>query len=212
MILLSEMAWRRAEPIYRNILGHPFIQGLMDGTLEQEIFNFYIIQDMYYLEQYAKCMTLIAQRIYPEYQEIFINYAKDTEQEYINVRSYYVGNSDVQPEIGDVAINYSNFILSACESSDIAVSVAAILPCFWVYNEVGNYLNENALIVDNKYSPWISAYSSQEFDASLAQVIDIFNNLGSYANISIIDQMLDTYYNGTLYEYGFWNEAYHVIS
>lgn len=36
--------WRSIEGIYAEILAHPFLQGLTDGTLSEESFRFYVLQ------------------------------------------------------------------------------------------------------------------------------------------------------------------------
>lgn len=36
--------WRSIEDIYAEILAHPFLQGLTDGTLSEESFRFYVLQ------------------------------------------------------------------------------------------------------------------------------------------------------------------------
>lgn len=44
--------WSRIEGnIYRKILAHPFITGLQDGSLPENSFRHYIIQDALYLRQ-----------------------------------------------------------------------------------------------------------------------------------------------------------------
>ena len=46
--------WRSIENIYAQILAHPFLRGLTDGTLSEERFRFYILQDAFYLREYAR--------------------------------------------------------------------------------------------------------------------------------------------------------------
>jgi len=35
--------WRSIESIYAEILAHPFLRGLTDGTLSEEHFRFYVL-------------------------------------------------------------------------------------------------------------------------------------------------------------------------
>ncbi len=37
--------WRSIEDIYREVLDHPFLRGLTDGTLPEENFKHYVLQD-----------------------------------------------------------------------------------------------------------------------------------------------------------------------
>ena len=36
--------WRSIEDVYAQILAHPFLTGLTDGTLAEECFRFYVLQ------------------------------------------------------------------------------------------------------------------------------------------------------------------------
>lgn len=37
--------WHSIEDIYAEIVDHPFLRGLADGTLPEESFRFYVLQD-----------------------------------------------------------------------------------------------------------------------------------------------------------------------
>jgi thiaminase (transcriptional activator TenA) len=39
--------WRSIEGVYAEILAHPFLTGLTDGTLAEERFRFYVLQDAF---------------------------------------------------------------------------------------------------------------------------------------------------------------------
>ena len=54
--------WRSIENIYAQILAHPFLRGLTDGTLSEERFRFYILQDAFYLREYARALSLAGVR------------------------------------------------------------------------------------------------------------------------------------------------------
>ncbi|WP_168464597.1 thiaminase II/PqqC family protein [Wolbachia endosymbiont of Ctenocephalides felis wCfeT] len=49
MVKLSEIAWRKSEHVYQDIINHPFNQELMNGTLSREKFCYYVEQDSFYV-------------------------------------------------------------------------------------------------------------------------------------------------------------------
>ena len=55
----TESLWLSIGNIYGKILKHPFIQGLTDGSLDEESFRFYVIQDALYLRDYARGLALL---------------------------------------------------------------------------------------------------------------------------------------------------------
>src|SRR3712207_7432367 len=54
--------WQSIENIYSEILAHPFLRGLTDGTLTEERFVFYVLQDAVYLREYARALSLTGVR------------------------------------------------------------------------------------------------------------------------------------------------------
>jgi len=54
--------WRSIENVYAEILAHPFLTGLTDGTLAEERFRFYVLQDALYLREYARALSLAGVR------------------------------------------------------------------------------------------------------------------------------------------------------
>ena len=52
----------RADGLYQAMLGHPFVTGIGDGSLEVERFKHFIRQDYLYLVQYARTLALAAAR------------------------------------------------------------------------------------------------------------------------------------------------------
>src|ERR1700757_3134488 len=58
----SSQLWASISDIYDAILAHPFITGLTDGTLPEESFAFYVIQDALYLRDYARALAAVGSR------------------------------------------------------------------------------------------------------------------------------------------------------
>src|SRR5262245_45692387 len=54
----SAEAWARNLPLYEKILAMPFNAELAAGTLTQERFRHYMIQDAHYLEGFARALSL----------------------------------------------------------------------------------------------------------------------------------------------------------
>ena len=50
----TESLWVSVGDIYDKILRHPFILELTEGTLDEEAFRFYVVQDALYLKDYAR--------------------------------------------------------------------------------------------------------------------------------------------------------------
>jgi len=59
---LTEELWSAITGSYDAIIVHPFITRLADGSLPQESFAFYVLQDALYLQDYARALAAVASR------------------------------------------------------------------------------------------------------------------------------------------------------
>ena len=56
----SALLWDDISDIYAAISAHPFLTGLTDGSLPEESFAFYVVQDALYLRDYARALAAVA--------------------------------------------------------------------------------------------------------------------------------------------------------
>ena len=47
---------------YAAILEHPFLAGLTDGRLDPDAFAHYLVQDVYYLHDFARALTVVGSK------------------------------------------------------------------------------------------------------------------------------------------------------
>ena len=55
----TDSLWSSISRVYEKILAHPFLRGLTDGTLSEESFRYYVIQDAHYLRHFARGLALL---------------------------------------------------------------------------------------------------------------------------------------------------------
>ena len=53
----SEQLQQEAQPIWKAIFEHPFLQAIKDGSLPLEAFRYYLTQDYLYLEGFARTVA-----------------------------------------------------------------------------------------------------------------------------------------------------------
>ena len=75
----TQNLWEQVKPIYKKILEHPFIKELGTGTLDINIFKYYIEQDSLYLVDYARALSVLSAKSGNiEYILQFSQFAADT--------------------------------------------------------------------------------------------------------------------------------------
>ena len=93
-------------------------------------------------------------------------------------------------------------------TSSVAVILASVLPCFWIYQEVGAYILKHQNKEDNIYQAWIDTYGSSEYEKVVQDVIVICNKHEKNASKDEKDQMLQAFYKASQMEWLFWDSAY----
>lgn len=209
----SEQAWEKVKPIYDKILAMPFNQELSKGTLAKEKFIFYLAQDAYYLLEFGRTLSTISGRV--QDAELVMAYAEFSMGAIFAERSlhesYFVEfglDSEVKPS--PATLLYTNYILTQAAYASVEVAAAAVLPCFWIYKAVGDYIFAQQKGADNVYKRWIDMYAGIEFAAAVAQAIAITDALAEKASEETKQKMLHAFEMATRLEWMFWDSAYEM--
>ena len=209
----STKTWEQIQPIYQKIIGMPFIQELMDGTLPLEKFQFYIAQDSHYLEHFGRSLSVIAARM-PDIKDLlaFIRFAEGAiVVENALHESYFkdfnlVDKGIMQP----TCHHYVHFLKSTASLENVEVAVAAVLPCFWIYKEVGDYIYKQQQSDNNPYQKWINTYGGEEFGTIVQQAIAICDDIASGCTAAQQQSMTKAFITSSQLEFQFWDSAYHI--
>ena len=152
----SQQAWNAADHIYKEIIRHPFVLQLADGTLPREVFERYIGQDSLYLGVYCRVLSHLASRLpQADMTEAFLGFAQDGVAVEKALHSLYINERPI--EMSPSCLLYTSTLMAQAYET-VEVEAAAILPCFWVYLKVGQHIAAT-MKPDNPYSDWIATYS-----------------------------------------------------
>jgi thiaminase/transcriptional activator TenA len=209
----SKSTWEQIEPIYQRIIGMPFIKELMAGNLEKEKFRFYIAQDSTYLKHFGKALALIAARAdRVEDSLAFISFAENAIMvENALHESYFKefgvkDHGDAQP----ACHHYIHFLKSTAALEAIEVGMAAVLPCFWIYKAVGDYILQHQSGGNNPYQKWIDTYGGEEFARAVAQAIAICDRAAEASTEKTRTEMTAAFVTASRLEFDFWDGAYQL--
>jgi len=209
-------AWQRGAPLYAAILELPFNRELAAGTLSRERFAFYMLQDAHYLTYFARALAVTAARA-PD-NEALIQFAGSAKAAVVVERALHEGffrDFGIAPaeaaatEPSPTCAHYTHYLLALAHNAPYEVSVAALLPCFWIYWEVGKHLLEVAR-PDNAYQAWIDTYADEAFADGVRQVIAISDRVATEATPAIRDQMHRAFRRAAQLEWMFWDSAYRL--
>ncbi len=212
----SRQLWESNQDIYGAILEHPFLTGLADGTLKKEAFAFYMIQDAHYLREFARALSLTAAKAPREDWAVLLNtHAADAlryeRQLHESVFSEYGISADQvqRTEPAPEAFGYTSFLVANAFRGSFAESLSALLPCYWIYWEVGKELKKRGS-KNPVYQRWIDAYSAEGYGDSVKAVLAIIDQVGQSASPAERAVMQDHFRRTARYEWMFWDSAYHL--
>src|SRR5262244_1485281 len=169
--------WQAIAPIYSAILRHPFVKGLTDGSLPAESFRFYAVQDALYLRDFARALSLAAARAPRDEWIIMFNEhaANALRVERALHESFFheFGLTSAQVAATPLAptnLAYTSYLLAVAGTAPFHEGIAALLPCYWIYWEVGKALEQKGS-PDPLYTRWIGTYASDEFGSVVEAVL-----------------------------------------
>lgn len=207
----SDSAWEAARPVYEKILEHPFVRALADGTLSAERFRFYLRQDALYLDGYARRLAHIAARLgRKEHTEAFLRFAADgIAVERALHEQFLGGEHPASEEISPACLLYTS-VLESQATAPVEVEAAAVLPCFVVYQRVGEAIHAQQQGTENPYRQWIETYADPAFAASTAEATAICDALADAAGDGTRRRMTDIFVRCTRMEWLFWESAWQL--
>ncbi|WP_043625358.1 TenA family protein [Nonomuraea candida] len=205
--------WLRTADLMKAIHEHPFVLALGDGTLDADRFGFYMVQDARYLEAFSKALATASVRADDPDEAAF--WASSAHTALAAERQLHAGYVE---ELGaDAAglptsptcLAYSSFLQATALSAPYPVIAAAVLPCFWIYQDVGTALLERAGGTDgHPYGKWISTYADPDFAASVERAKAIADRLAAAADAGTREAMDRAYGRAAAYEWMFWDSAW----
>jgi len=206
--------WREIIPIYKSIIFHPFIKGLTDGSLREESFKFYVIQDALYLREFARSLSIAAAKapeddwiiMFNEHSAGALKVERALHDSFF--RDFLLKKEDViSTPLAPTNLAYTRYLLSVAYSSPFHEVIGAILPCYWIYWEVGKRLiakgSPNPL-----YQRWIDTYGGEDYGGIVRAVLSLANriakDLGKKEKCAVKNHFVAT----SRYEWMFWDMGF----
>jgi thiaminase (transcriptional activator TenA) len=206
----TQHLWKTISHIYQAICEQPFICELANGTLDRSYFVFYLQQDALYLADFAQALAHTAIRLKtPRHAEDFQIFSQGTLGSELELHTDYFQYFNVTPSTQrqPACFFYTHYLLSTANYCSVEEAVAALLPCFWIYAEVGKYIAKNSSTT-NQYQKWIAMYSSDEFIQSAKKACGILDDLAAHGTPATLALMEQAFVYSSRLEHLFWDSAY----
>lgn len=203
--------------IWRAIGSHSFLGELHAGTLPMDRFTYFILQDYLYLLDFAQVLCQAgAKSPNLETLELFARHALiavEVERSFHASFGKSLGLSrpqlDAVPK-GPITQAYIGHLQAVARGGSLGEIVAAVLPCYWIYGEVGRRLYRNRPRKPKIYREWIETYASEAYWRPVREQIRLMDTLGAAAKRDEKSLMTSHFVLSSRYEYLFWDQAYRL--
>ena len=206
----SAQLWDSISDIYEAIRAHPFLTGLTGGTLPEESFAFYVIQDALYLRDYARALAAVASRAPTAgAMRMFAAHAAEAITAEVELHGELLDELGIsrkmlqRAEPAPTNLAYTSYLLATVRGGSYAEGVGVVLPCYWIYAAVGKELLRSGS-PDPRYQRWIATYGGDEYAGVVADVITELDLVSHGLSDDERSRVRSHFRTTSRYEWMFW--------
>jgi thiaminase (transcriptional activator TenA) len=208
----TDILFDNAKQIWDNQLDHPFVKGIGDGSLDENKFKRWVLQDYVYLKEFsrifawavAKSDSLESMSWYASVLNLTLNTEMGLHREY--AKRFEISHEDLEnTKMWPTNRAYTDFLVRIAADGDMADLVAALLPCAWGYVYIAQHLARQNPPSDRRYIDWIAQYASEEFAEAAEWLKNEMNRLAEYSSPLKKQRMIELFVLSSRYELKFWD-------
>jgi thiaminase/transcriptional activator TenA len=208
---LSDDLRAAAADIWEAQHAHPFVTGIGDGTLDLEVFRFWVRQDYLFLVEYGRVLALGAARA-PDLETMrrFAELTVETLGTEMDLHRAYCSDLGISAQeldaeqMAPATQAYTDFLVRTAAHGDFVELLAALLPCMWGFSEIGLRLAERPRPEQPHYAAWIDMYASPQFAALARWCRELTDAVGADAGPQQRAAMRRAFVTSSRHELAFW--------
>lgn len=201
------------KPEWNAYTRHTFVKQLGNGTLPEDSFRRYLIQDYLFLVHFARAYALAAykSRNLADIREASkgLSAIADTEMS-MHVQfcaDWGISEAEIgaEPEAQET-MAYTRYVLEAGMAGDVLDLWVALAPCVVGYGEIGSMLAGEGMQEGNPYRAWIEMYSSDDYQSAARRNVNHMDRLMKVrGGEGRFDSLAVTFKEATRLEVSFWD-------
>jgi len=204
----SAEVWDAAAAVRADIEACAFVRGLGDGSLPRHAFTWYLAQDAGYLGEYARLLARASALAPTPDEQAF--WARSAQSALVEEQRLHDARLDGSPPADPAPATraYTNHLHASART--YGELVAALLPCFWVYADLGTRLS-TARHESHPYDDWLAAYGDPAFAEASAEAVRIADAAARAASVAERRRMSDAFLRSTEHELRFFEAPTEVV-
>ncbi|MFL5626811.1 MAG: thiaminase II [Ktedonobacteraceae bacterium] len=215
---LSERLRSSVLSLWQRQFQHPFVVALGNGSLSRANFEFYIRQDALFLDELAKTFAYATTKTsdHAEMEQLgklLLNtllVEASLHQRY-GERFGLTATEMASTHMAPTNYAYTRHLLFIATSGTLPELLTAILPCAWIYAEVGRHLvGSTPVATDHPYADWLATYVSPDFDAVGKWIREKLDARAVSLTSQEEARLHEIFLTSTRYEWLFWEMAWRL--
>jgi hydroxymethylpyrimidine/phosphomethylpyrimidine kinase len=197
--------WRSIQSVRERIDALPFVTGLGDGTLDDRAFRGYLAQDALYLRDYARALAT-ASALAPSVAEqaFWAATAEASITAELELHNSWLSDgAHADTRANHATTAYLDHLLARCGEGRYDTLVAALLPCFWLYQDIGVRLLPRSHD-EHPYRSWIDTYSDTGLAATTETAVAFVMDAAARADDATRAAMWRAFAQSAEHEFAFF--------
>ena len=212
----GDEVWDRVADLRARCDDLPFVRALADGTLPLVAFEEYVHQDAIYLGAYSRVLARASQLAPDSHAQAFFargsSSCLDIERRLHEDR---LARADRTWDGGASAATtaYVDHLAAVGAHGSYAEVVAAVLPCYWLYADIGARLLARAGDLErHPYGDWVATYGDPGFVAMSDQARALADQAACGVSDVVRERMVAAFVRSCEHEVAFFAQTDHLLS
>ncbi len=213
----SERLFSKAKEAWEIAAEKPFVLAMAKGTLDQDLFKRYMMQDYMYLLEYTKIITRIRDISEDEELTEFLNNVIVVVKEEIksvhqlNLEKLGTADEEIKNNsIFPVITEYTGYMSKCIDELGAIGGFTSLLQCSWVYAYIAEkaFKNHPDEISGSQYGSWFEAYTSEGYLTNNQMWIDLLDKKTEGLDEATIEKLCTIFNKCALYENELWDALF----
>lgn len=204
--------------VWEKYMTHPFITGMIDGTLEKEKFAFYLMQDSQYLRDYAKVYATsfikandidLMRAIYRDMQ-VIVSDESMTHIRYLKDMGYTEDDAYKAPTAPENR-EYTDYMLCVAQEGSVQEGLISVMACTFSYYHIALHARtqaiQNGTYENNYYAAWMDDYVGEIYKGIYDRTANMCDEITRDLSDAEKERLKEIFIRSSEYELDFWNMA-----
>lgn len=200
----------KISPLWEEGFNKPFVQKLINGSLSNESFEQYLLQDMLYLEKYVElCELALTKTDNEKEREVLYSLIEFSGLVELQTRVDFLKlKNDDNIKLFFETKQYINFIMSFSEDENNFKLMVVLMNCMLSYNYIFTKAEKQMVNFHNKYYEFVIDYVSDNSKIFYKKCIEYLNE--RYRDISDYEknELFKIFEEANKYELEFLDSVY----